>query len=88
LVLGDPVAGVDVAVGDEPVDVGTDFAIAQFELGQCEVLLGLLDLRPRRLDARRLVDGLLDELVDVAVRGHLENPIDKLTTVRQRARNP
>ena len=45
LALGDAVAGVDVAVGDEAVDVGEDLAVAEVEVGLGQVLLGLLDPR-------------------------------------------
>ena len=68
LTRGHAVAGVDVPVGDEAVDIGADLAVAQVQLGLGQLCLGLLDLGLGGLDVRGLLDGLLDQGVDVAVR--------------------
>ena len=52
-------AGVHVSVGDEAADIGGDVAVAEVELGQGLILIGLLDARVGGLDfSPRLTRGL------------------------------
>ena len=41
---GDVVAGVDVAAGDDAIDLGVDGAVAEVQFGLVEIGFGLIDL--------------------------------------------
>ena len=62
----DIVARIDVAAGDDAIDLGDDVAVAQIELGLGEITLGDLKLRLGLLDVRRVRRQPSEGGIDVA----------------------
>ena len=74
----DVVAGVDVAAGDDAVDLGHHVAVAEIQLGFVEIAAGLQQLGLGQLERRHLRDDLREDVIDVSFRIALVEFFDQL----------